>query len=158
MIAVMVSKWVGDAFRKEGIYSRWIALRQYPWLPYTDYRDKGETATGIMIPFDSLVTITSQGCTIRDLGMFLLYVVLHIIRCSVLNCMCLMSSCISFLAQIIKDYDYHGYPVVGSDKELIGYVIRNNLKSTLSKFIDSSINMLILISMMVMKARSRKPS
>lgn len=110
MISVMVSKWVGDAFGKEGIYSRWIALRRYPWLPYTDYRDKGETAASIMVPFDKLITIKPHGCTIQE------------------------------LTRITKEYNFHGYPVVGSDKELIGYVTRRNLKATFGSFSEDDSN------------------
>ncbi|CAG8805395.1 20388_t:CDS:2, partial [Racocetra persica] len=32
MIAVMISKWVGDAFDKEGIYDGWIRINEYPFL------------------------------------------------------------------------------------------------------------------------------
>ena len=71
MISVIVSKWVGDAFGKEGIYSRWIALRRYPWLPYMEYRDKGETAASIMIPFEKLITINARGCSLEELGNFI---------------------------------------------------------------------------------------
>lgn len=68
MISVMVSKWVGDAFGKEGIYSRWIALRQYPWLPSIEYRDHGQTAANIMVPFEQLVVINAQGMSSQEIG------------------------------------------------------------------------------------------
>ena len=68
MISVMVSKWVADAFGKEGIYSVWIALRRYPWLPPVEYRDKGETAEGLMIPVERLVTIPGESCSLTELG------------------------------------------------------------------------------------------
>ena len=71
MISVMVSKWVGDAFGKEGIYSRWIALRSYPWLPPEEYRDHGETAASIMIPFDRIISLNARRCTLHELGKFL---------------------------------------------------------------------------------------
>ena len=32
MIAVMLSKWVGDAFSKRGIYESWIQFNEYPYL------------------------------------------------------------------------------------------------------------------------------
>jgi len=67
MISVMTAKWVGDAFGKDGIYSVWIAMRQYPWLPPVDYRDKGETAAQIMTSIDRLVTI-EDGCTWSELN------------------------------------------------------------------------------------------
>lgn len=70
MISVMVSKWVGDAFGKEGIYPMWIALRSYPWLPPHEYRDKGEekTTLTVMKPLDELVVIHGIRCTLQDLG------------------------------------------------------------------------------------------
>lgn len=68
MISVMVAKWVGDAFGKEGIYHSWIALRNYPWIPSNEYRDGGETAASILVPFDTLVTIGAEGITIPQLS------------------------------------------------------------------------------------------
>lgn len=68
MICVMTSKWVGDALGKDGIYSVWIAMRRYPWLPPVDYRDKGETGAHIMKPLDQLVVIEDESCTVADLG------------------------------------------------------------------------------------------
>lgn len=68
MICVMTSKWVGDALGKDGIYSVWIALRQYPWLPPVTYHDKGETGAHIMKPLDKLVVIEDEESSIIDLG------------------------------------------------------------------------------------------
>jgi chloride channel 3/4/5 len=67
MISVMTAKWVGDALGKDGIYTVWIAMRRYPWLPPVDYRDKGETAAQVMTPIEKLVVI-EDGCTLRELG------------------------------------------------------------------------------------------
>ncbi|KAF9031391.1 Cl-channel protein [Hymenopellis radicata] len=67
MISVMTAKWVGDAFGKDGIYPAWIALRQYPWLPPTDYRDEGQTGAHIMRPVDDLTVIEDGHCTPADL-------------------------------------------------------------------------------------------
>ena len=68
MISVMVSKWVGDALGKEGIYTTWIALHKYPWLNTADHRDKGETATSMMVPFDKLSVIVAESTGIDDLS------------------------------------------------------------------------------------------
>jgi chloride channel 3/4/5 len=68
MISVMTAKWVGDACGKDGIYSVWIAMRKYPWLPPVAYRDKGETAAQVMTPIERLVSI-EDGCTLGELGM-----------------------------------------------------------------------------------------
>lgn len=64
----MTSKWVGEAIGKDGIYSVWIAMHRYPWLPPIDYHDKGETGFHIMKPFEELVVIESESCTLSDLG------------------------------------------------------------------------------------------
>ena len=68
MIAVMVAKWVGDAFGKEGIYGMWIAMRRYPWLAPVEYKDKGEVAGEFMVPVSNLVVITSGVDKLGDLG------------------------------------------------------------------------------------------
>ncbi|KAF8075038.1 Cl-channel protein [Lyophyllum atratum] len=67
MICVMTSKWVGDAMGKDGIYSVWIAMRNYPWLPPVDYHDKGETGADIMKPLERLVVIDDEQLSTRDL-------------------------------------------------------------------------------------------
>ncbi|THH09923.1 hypothetical protein EW145_g1683 [Phellinidium pouzarii] len=107
MISVMVSKWVGDAFGKEGIYSRWIALRRYPWLPYVEYRDNGETAANIMVSFERLITIDAHRSTLQD------------------------------LAKLVEEHDYHGYPAITPDKELIGYITRLKLKAAIDPLLSS---------------------
>jgi len=71
MICVMTSKWVGDALGKDGIYSVWIAMRHYPWLPPVHYHDKGETGSDIMKPLDTLVVINNEEMSARDLERFL---------------------------------------------------------------------------------------
>jgi len=106
MISVMVAKWVGDAFGQEGIYPSWIALRNYPWIPSNEYRDRGETAASILVPFDNLVTIGAEGLTIPQLKL------------------------------LLKEYDYHGYPVLAEDKQLIGYVTRANIKTIIEIYSD----------------------
>jgi len=68
MICVMTSKWVGDAIGTDGIYSVWIAMRGYPWLPPVDYHDRGETGADIMKSFEELVVIENESCTLRELG------------------------------------------------------------------------------------------
>lgn len=68
MIAVMASKWVGDALGKEGIYTAWIALHDYPFLPASEFRDNGESAEGYMVPTKDLVTIDARRTSLRVLG------------------------------------------------------------------------------------------
>ncbi|CAL1714208.1 unnamed protein product [Somion occarium] len=98
MISVVVSKWVGDALGKDGIYSVWIAMRQYPWLPPDEYRDQGQTAAQIVKPAESLVVIQDeQQGSFKDLDAFL------------------------------RKHGYHGYPVVRGEK-LLGYVVTEKAK------------------------------
>lgn len=65
----LVSKWVGDAFGKEGIYDAWIALHGYPFLSTTvDFRDQGETAVSRMVRREYIVTINAHHSSIEELG------------------------------------------------------------------------------------------
>ncbi|KAI0923449.1 hypothetical protein AcW1_006407 [Taiwanofungus camphoratus] len=102
MISVMVSKWVADYFGKEGIYSIWIAMREYPWLPPAEFRDKGETAAHVMKPASDLVVIHDdrEGCVLQDVD------------------------------QVVRTYRFHGFPVVHGD-QLVGYVTRDKLRTCL---------------------------
>ncbi|KAG6853638.1 hypothetical protein C0991_002698, partial [Blastosporella zonata] len=82
MICVMTSKWVGDAMGKDGIYSVWIAMRQYPWLPPVTYHDRGETGADIMKSLDHLVVIDDERLSVKE------------------------------LVALLDKYDYNGFPVV----------------------------------------------
>ena len=72
MIAVMLSKWVGDAFGKRGIYESWIHLNEYPFL---DNRDDSRIpdipASQVMTKADELATIVAVGHTLQSLQAFL---------------------------------------------------------------------------------------
>ncbi|OSD04776.1 hypothetical protein PYCCODRAFT_1450809 [Trametes coccinea BRFM310] len=111
MISVMVSKWVADAFGKDGIYSTWIAMRQYPWLPAREFRDKGQTAAHVMKAASNLVVIhdDGQGCTIRELD------------------------------ELIKRHAYHGFPVVYGD-QLLGFVLRDKLRACIESLLAEDSN------------------
>lgn len=66
MLAVMVSKWVADAFNKDGIYDEHIALNGYPFLDNKrDYRFTTQ-AIDVMSTRD-LCVLTETGHTIGDL-------------------------------------------------------------------------------------------
>ncbi len=100
----MVSKWVGDALGKDGIYAVWIAMRQYPWLPPGEYRDQGQTAAQIMKPVENVVVISDeQGLTLQELGAYL------------------------------EEYGYHGYPVVRGEM-LIGFVVRDKVRAYIGEW------------------------
>lgn len=70
MVSVMTAKWVGEAFGKEGIYPQWIALRNYPWIPPHEYRDKNErlTTESVMCPVSQLMVIEGTRVTLGDLS------------------------------------------------------------------------------------------
>ncbi|KAK7056282.1 chloride channel [Paramarasmius palmivorus] len=99
MIVVMTAKWVGDALGKDGIYSVWIAMRRYPWMPPDDYHDKGETASSrLMRPVQKLVVIEDGENTVED------------------------------LARLLKSHKYRGFPVTRRDF-LLGYVTRDTIEA-----------------------------
>lgn len=101
MISVVLSKWVADALGKDGIYSVWIAMRQYPWLPPGEYRDKGQTAAQIMKPAHDLVVIHDE-----------------------------QTMSVGELVDFVRHYQFHGFPVV-SGKMLVGFVGREKLRAHL---------------------------
>jgi chloride channel 3/4/5 len=120
MLSVMVSKWVGDAFGKEGIYASWIAMRKYPWLPPAEYRDNGETAANVMTLTEKLILVKAT-CTVEQLG---------------------WSSCLDVdfygtlilpKAQITREHTFRGYPVVTEEMILLGYVTRDKIRSALGE-------------------------
>ncbi|KAJ7849995.1 Cl-channel protein [Mycena olivaceomarginata] len=102
MISVMTSKWVGDAFGKDGgIYAVWIAMRGYPWLPPVDFEDKGDTGAQLMRPLDRLVVIEDEQDTVLGLD------------------------------GMLNDHDFHGFPVVRR-QEFLGFVTRDKLRLALA--------------------------
>ncbi|TCD69139.1 hypothetical protein EIP91_008615 [Steccherinum ochraceum] len=103
MFSVMVSKWVGDGLGKEGIYSVWIAMRQYPWLPPDEFRDNGQTAAQVAKPVENLIIIRDEEeRTMKE------------------------------LAEFVNLHSFHGFPVVRGER-LLGYVGRDELKAYLGE-------------------------
>ncbi|CAE6475067.1 unnamed protein product [Rhizoctonia solani] len=106
MIAVMVSKWVGDAFGKEGIYDAWIALHGYPFLSTTvDYRDQGETAASRMLRREHIVTINAHHSSVEE------------------------------LEHLLQTYAYRGFPIVDGDL-LVGYITRDRLHGAITSLAE----------------------
>ncbi len=100
MIAVMISKWVGDAFGKRGIYETWIHFNEYPFL---DNRDDSLVpdvpVSQIMTQIDDLSVLTATGHTIQS------------------------------IQQILFTQPYRGFPVVSDCTKsiLFGYISRTEL-------------------------------
>lgn len=100
MIAVMISKWVGDAFGKRGIYETWIQFSEYPFL---DNRDESAIpdvpVSQVMTQIEDLAVLGATGHTLQSVREFL-------------------------LAQ-----PYRGFPVVSNttDNILLGYISRTEL-------------------------------
>lgn len=116
MLAVMVSKWVGDAFGKEGIYDAWIAMRAYSWLSSIEHRDYGATAASIMTCKDNLVVINGVDMTVKELGQKFsihLWVIPDF-----------------HLDSLVRAHNYFGFPVVDGDN-LIGFVTHERLRMAL---------------------------
>jgi chloride channel 3/4/5 len=70
MIAVMISKWIGDAISPRGIYESWIHFKGYPFL---DNRDENGSsipdvpAAHVMTRIEDLTAISATGHTIQSL-------------------------------------------------------------------------------------------
>ncbi|KAF9480503.1 Cl-channel protein [Pholiota conissans] len=103
MICIMTSKWVGDALGKDGIYTVWIAMRRYPWLPPANYRDSGETAASLMKPLNRVVVIEDGVTTVGE------------------------------LQDLLANYDFHGFPIMDSHTEFVGYATKDELRTVLDR-------------------------
>ncbi|KAG8834550.1 hypothetical protein FRC17_008384 [Serendipita sp. 399] len=66
MISVIISKFVGDALGREGIYAAWIQLRGYPAFPNHEFRDSGQKVGSVMVPVDRIVCVRAHS-TLREL-------------------------------------------------------------------------------------------
>ena len=100
MIAVMMSKWVGDAFGKKGIYESWINFKEYPFLDQNDDSVIPDVPMAeIMTRKDELAILTATGHTIESLQEFL------------------------------QVNQYRGFPIVADDigNILLGYISRTEL-------------------------------
>ena len=104
MVAVMLSKWVGDAFGKRGIYESWIHFQGYPFLDNKDDTPVPDVPVAqIMTRFDDLVCITGNGHTIES------------------------------LRNLLREHRFRGFPVIDDSHEatLLGYISRTELQFAL---------------------------
>ena len=100
MVAVMTSKWVGDAFGTRGIYESWIHLNEYPFLDNRGDADMPDIpASQIMTQVQDLTTISATGSSIQS------------------------------LRDLLAANPYRGFPVVSDAKDriLLGYISRAEL-------------------------------
>lgn len=120
MAAAVTSKWVADAFGKEGIYEAHIQLNGYPYLDQDEFTHR-TLATDVMRPRRNeppLSVLTQDSTTVED------------------------------VETLIKETDYNGFPVVVSreSERLIGFVQRRDLILAISKT-QILIAFLLLMSM-----------
>ncbi len=100
MIAVMVSKWVGDAFGKRGIYESWIHFNEYPFLDNSDENPIPDIPVKqIMTRIEDIVVLRATGHTIES------------------------------LTNILANHPFRGFPVILNPKDaiLLGYISRAEL-------------------------------
>lgn len=104
MIAVMFSKWVGDAFGKRGIYESWIHFNEYPLLDNSEENVIPDIPVSqIMTRIEDLVVLTATGHTIES------------------------------LTNVLATNPYRGFPVISDPREaiLLGYISRAELSYNL---------------------------
>jgi chloride channel 3/4/5 len=116
MIAVMISKWVGDAISPHSVYEAWIHFNGYPFLDNRD--DNGSSipdvpAAQIMTRLEDLVVITATGHTIRS------------------------------LRQMLANQRFRGFPVIDNTQDaiLLGYISRTELAYALSSALKAPRNL-----------------
>jgi len=100
MVAVMIAKWVGDAFSRRGIYESWIHFNEYPFLDNSEEMPIPDIpASQIMTRIEDLVVLTATGHTIAT------------------------------LTAILDAHPYRGFPVVSDPRDaiLLGYISRAEL-------------------------------
>ncbi|CAO2651697.1 Nn.00g042670.m01.CDS01 [Neocucurbitaria sp. VM-36] len=106
MIAVMISKWIGDAISPRGIYESWIHFNGYPFLDNRD--DNGSSipdvsAAHVMTRIEDLTAITATGHTIDS------------------------------LRKMLSQHRFRGFPVIDNSRDalLLGYISRTELQYAL---------------------------
>jgi chloride channel 3/4/5 len=99
MIAVMLSKWVGDAFGKAGIYESWIHFQKYPFLDNKDDTPVPDISISeVMTRAEDLICLTATNHTIDS------------------------------LRELLREHSYRGFPVVtATESTLLGYISRTEL-------------------------------
>lgn len=105
MIAVMISKWIGDAFSRRGIYESWIQFNEYPFLDNSEETVIPDVpASQVMTRIEDLVVLTATGHTIAS------------------------------LTTILDMHPHRGFPVISDPRDaiLLGYISRAELAFNIS--------------------------
>lgn len=105
MVAVMISKFVGDAFGKQGIYESWIEMQGYPYLDKNEDSFYGSEVKQLMTPFTALsVIVTARHNTIAT------------------------------MRNLLQSRSHRGYPIISDEQDriLVGYIATNDLRRALS--------------------------
>uniref|UniRef100_A0A667Y567 Chloride channel protein n=1 Tax=Myripristis murdjan TaxID=586833 RepID=A0A667Y567_9TELE len=102
MAATMTSKWVADAFGREGIYEAHIRLNGYPFLEPKEEFEHNSLAVDVMRPRradPALAVLTQEGMTVGE------------------------------VESLVESTHYSGFPVVVSQESqrLVGFVLRRDL-------------------------------
>ncbi|ORY65634.1 chloride channel [Leucosporidium creatinivorum] len=106
MMAVMVSKFTGDFFSKNGIYETWINIRNYPFLNNkVDYRRDTIVARDVMTKVKNIVYLSDEGWTFDR------------------------------LEALLDTEEYRGFPIVQTlaNRVVIGYIARLELQVALDR-------------------------
>ncbi|GAA5827318.1 hypothetical protein JCM11251_003762 [Rhodosporidiobolus azoricus] len=104
MMVVMVAKFTGDYFSKDGIYETWINLRNYPFLNNkVEYRRDTVLAHHVMTPATGIICVSDEGWAV------------------------------SRLEGLLDQEDFRGFPVVRTlaDRVLLGYLGRVELQDAI---------------------------
>uniref|UniRef100_A0A3Q4HBT1 Chloride channel protein n=1 Tax=Neolamprologus brichardi TaxID=32507 RepID=A0A3Q4HBT1_NEOBR len=102
MAATMTSKWVADAFGREGIYEAHIRLNGYPFLEPKEEFEHSSLAVDVMRPRrmdPALAVLTQEGMTVGE------------------------------VESLVESTHFSGFPVVVSSESqrLVGFVLRRDL-------------------------------
>ena len=114
MIAVMISKWVGDAFGKRGIYETWIHFNEYPFLDNKDDSPIPDVPVSqIMTQLEDLTVLTATGHSLKSIH------------------------------ELLVAHSYRGFPVISDATHniLLGYISRAELAYALKSTAAESRNL-----------------
>ncbi|KAI3642083.1 hypothetical protein MP228_011638 [Amoeboaphelidium protococcarum] len=105
MIAVMTSKWVGDALNgKNSIYECIVELKGYPYLDENEEFIDDALVDDVMTPADRLYTLSGYSETLES------------------------------IERLLDSTSVQGYPVIGQDSLIFGFITRSDLKYVLRTY------------------------